>query len=267
MIWGLTPLEGGGFSSPGVGDFDTPSIFPDVPWLSWVDKPMIQAVLSVILILVFWLAMSRKRALVPSKGQFVGETAYGLIRNSIARDTIGSHDFRPFVPFLIALFSFVLVNNLWGIFPLSLLPTASHVGWAYGLAIMVWVLYNVLGIKRHGVGGYLRRTVLPPGVPVWMWPLIIPIEFVSNILVRPLTLSLRLFANMFAGHLLVLVFVTGGEYLLLHSDPVFNKIAGGTSLLFSLAIFALETFVQCLQAYIFTILTAVYISSALAEEH
>ena len=100
-----------------------------------------------------------------------------------------------------------------------------------------------------------------------MYPLIIPLEFLSNILVRPLTLSLRLFANMFAGHLLVLVFVLGGEYLLLHSAPLINKVAGVASLLFSLAIFALEIFVQTLQAYIFTILTAQYISSATAEEH
>jgi F-type H+-transporting ATPase subunit a len=86
-------------------------------------------------------------------------------------------------------------------------------------------------------------------------------------LVRPLTLSLRLFANMFAGHLLVLVFVLGGEYLLLHSESIINKVAGVFSLIFSMAIFGLEFFVQVLQAYIFTVLTAQYISSATAEEH
>ena len=83
--------------------------------------------------MVFWLVMSRKTALVPSKGQFIGESAYMFVRNSIARDTIG-HDFKKWVPLLIALFSFVLVNNLWGVFPLTLMPTAAHVGWAYGLA-------------------------------------------------------------------------------------------------------------------------------------
>jgi F-type H+-transporting ATPase subunit a len=113
----------------------------------------------------------------------------------------------------------------------------------------------------------MKRTVLPPGVPWFMWPLVIPIEFVSNILVRPITLSLRLFANMFAGHLLVLVFVLGGEYLLLHSDSLFNKVAGAASLIFSLAIFGLEIVVQSLQAYIFTVLTAQYVSSSIAEEH
>ena len=224
------------------------------------------AVVSVIVVIAFWFVMSRKNKMVPGKGQFIGESAYMFIRNSLARDMIG-HDFKRYVPFLLALFSFVLVNNLWGIFPLFLLPTASHAGWAYGLAIVVWLLYNGVGIAKHGFFGYVKHTVLPPGVPKWLWPLMIPLEFFSNIIVRPATLSLRLFANMLAGHLLVLLFVLGGEYLLIEAEGAFNKVAGIVSLLFSLVIFGLELFVQSLQAYIFTVLTAQYISSAAAEEH
>ena len=85
------------------------------------------------------------------------------------------------------------------------------------------MIYNGVGIAKHGFFGYLKHTTLPSGVPGFMWPLIIPLEFVSNIIVRPVTLSLRLFANMFAGHLLVLVFVLGGEYLLLHAESIINK--------------------------------------------
>ena len=118
------------------------------------------------------------------------------------------------------------------------MPTTAHAGWAYGLAIMVWVVYNAVGIAKHGFGGYLKLATLPAGVPVFMWWLIIPLEFFSNIIVRPITLALRLFANMFAGHLLVLVFVLGGEYLLLESEGIVNNIAGGVSLVFSMAIFA-----------------------------
>lgn len=259
----LIPLETGSFEAPGVSSFD---VAPIIPGVEWFDKYMLQATVSVILILAFWLIMAQKTRLVPSKGQYVGETAYFFVRNSIARDMLG-HDFKRYLPLLIALFSFVLVNNLWGIFPLTLLPTASHVGWAYGLAGLVWIIYNGAGIIRHGPGGYLKRTVLPSGVPWYMWWLIIPLEFISNVIVRPITLSLRLFANMFAGHLLVLVFVMGGEYLLLESESVVNTIAGGVALIFSMAIFGLEIFVQALQAFIFTVLTAQYISSAIAEEH
>jgi F-type H+-transporting ATPase subunit a len=258
---GLIPLE---FEAPGTESFELPPIFAGAP--AWLDKPLFQATLSLFMIAAFWILLARKRSMVPSRGQFIGETAYYFLRNTIARDMIG-HGYQRYLPYLIALFSFVLVNNLWGVFPLSLFPTASHVGYAYGLAAVTWVLYNAVGIAKHGPWGYLKHTVLPPGVPVAMWPIVIPIEFASNVLVRPVTLSLRLFANMFAGHLLVLVFVLGGEYLLLESEPIFNKIAGAASLIFSLAIFGLELVVQILQAYIFTVLTAQYVSTSLSEEH
>ena len=244
FLSGLIPLEkdSGGFEAPGVQSFDVPPLFEGVPWLEWLDKYMLQSIISVILILIFWMIMARKNAMVPSKGQYLGETAYFFVRNTIARD-------------------------MFGVFPLSLLPTPSHIGWPYGLALLVWVIYNGVGIAKHGFFGYLKHATLPSGVPAFMWPLIIPLEFVSNILVRPVTLSLRLFANMFAGHLLVLVFVLGGEYLLLHSESIINKTAGVVALIFSMAIFGLEIFVQSLQAFIFTVLTAQYISSAAAEEH
>ena len=256
----MLPLE---YEPPGVESFDLPPIFEGLPWL---DKYVLMAAVSVVLILAFWLVMARKNAMVPSKSQFVGEMAYNFVRNSIARDMIG-HDYRKWLPLIIALFSFVLVNNLFGVFPLTLLPTTSHVGWAYGLAGMVWLIYNGIGIAKHGAFGYLKHVTLPSGVPKAMWPLIIPLEFLSNIIIRPMTLSLRLFANMFAGHLLVLVFVLGGEYLVLHGGSVVNTTAGIVAWIFSMAIFALEIFVQSLQAFIFTVLTAVYLSSSLAEEH
>ncbi len=262
----LVPMETGGetFEAPGVHSFDLPPLWEGAP--AWLDKYVLMATVSVVVILAFWLIMAGKNKMVPSRSQFIGESAYFFIRNTIARDMIG-HDFRKYLPLLIAVFSFVLVNNLWGVFPLTLLPTASHVGWAYGLAALIWVIYNGVGIAKHGPLGYIKHTVLPSGVPVFMWPLIIPLEFISNIIVRPMTLSLRLFANMFAGHLLVLVFVLGGEFLLLHSDSVVNKVAGGVAWIFSMAIFGLEIFVQSLQAFIFAVLTAQYISSAAAEEH
>jgi F-type H+-transporting ATPase subunit a len=265
QLLSLIPMD---FEAPGPQSFEAAGspVFPGVPGLEWLTKYMLQAVVSVVLIVAFWVIMSRKRSMVPSKSQFVGEYAYNFVRNGIARDTIG-HDWRKYLPLLVALFSFVLINNLFGIFPLTLMPTTAHVSWAYGLAGLVWVIYNVVGIVKHGPLGYLKHTVLPSGVPWFMWPLVIPLEFLSNIIVRPATLALRLFANMFAGHLLVLVFVLGGEYLLLESEPIINKVAGGASLIFSMAIFGLEIFVQSLQAFIFTVLTAVYISSAAAEEH
>lgn len=112
---GLLPLETGGegYHPPSPDDFNLPPIFPSIPLL---DKYMLMALIGTIVVLVFWLVMSRKNKMVPSKGQYVGEMAYFFVRNSIARDNIG-HDFRRFLPWLIALFSFILVNNLFGVFP------------------------------------------------------------------------------------------------------------------------------------------------------
>ena len=210
--------------------------------------------------------MARKNKLVPSKGQFVGEYAYFFVRNGIARDMLG-HDYKRYLPLLIALFSFILVNNIFGVFPLTLLPTFAHVGWAYGLAFLVWVIYNGAGIQRHGPWGYLRRTCLPAGVPWYMWWLIIPLEFISNIIVRPITLSLRLFANMFAGHLLVLVFVAGGEFLLIETPVDRHQVLRRRLAGLQHGDLRAGALRAVLQAFIFTVLTAQYISSAIAEEH
>ena len=264
---GLLPLETGGegYHAPSPDDFTLPPLFPDVPWLAWLDKYMLQAIVATILIIIFWLVMARKRQMVPGKGQFIGETAYFFVRNSIARDNLG-HDFRKFLPWLIALFSFILINNLWGIFPFTLMPTTAHAGWAYGLAIMVWVVYNGVGIAKHGFGGYLKLATLPAGVPVFMWWLIIPLEFFSNIIVRPVTLALRLFANMLAGHILLILFALGGEYLLVHGEGLVKPVGIVAWLMFIVIAF-LELLVQALQAYVFTLLSALYISGAIAEEH
>ena len=252
------------FNPPGPEDFQLPPIIPGVDWFT---KPVLVAGLSVVLIVWFFYGASRKSAIVPSKLQFAGELGYNFVRNSIARDAIGSQDYMKFVPYLCGLFFFILLNNVAASIPLVQFPTFSHIGWAYSAAILSWVIYNGVGIRKHGLLGYLKLQTMPAGVPVWLMPLMIPIEFISNIVVRPISLSLRLFANMFAGHILLLVFVLGGEYLLLHSGSIALSGVGVLTLLMGLAIAGLELFVQCIQAYIFVVLSAQYIGSALADEH
>ncbi|OYO19327.1 ATP synthase F0 subunit A [Enemella dayhoffiae] len=260
----LVPLEGG-YKPPSVSDFmfDGMHGWWDSP--AWVNKPLIQAVIGAILVIVVWLIASRNLKVLPSKGQFFWEYVYDFIRNGVARDALG-HDFRRYLPYLLGLFSFIWVNNVFGLFPLFMFPTFSNIGYAWGLALLSWLIYNGAGIARHGAK-YFKNSLIPAGVPVWLWPIIIPLEFLSNFIVRPVTLGLRLFGNMFAGHLVVLVFVVGGGYLLTEAHGAFNKFAGGMSMLFSFAIFALELLVATLQAYIFTVLTAQYVASSLAEDH
>nr|WP_211177369.1 F0F1 ATP synthase subunit A [Pseudonocardia acidicola] len=248
-----------GFQAPGTSSFDLPPIFGEVT------KPVLQLVLAAIIVYVAFRYAIRKPALVPSKAQFLGESFHGIVRNTIARDNIGP-EFLKFVPYLTTLFAFLLVNNLFGIIPFIQFPTFSHPGVPYALAALVWGIYNYVGIKKHGFVGYLRVTTWPPGVPVWVRFILTPIEFISNILLRPVTLSLRLFGNMFAGHLL-LVFILGGEYMLFVADSIALKVLSPFAFGMGIVFTFFEAFIQVVQAYIFTILTASYIGAALADDH
>ena len=253
--------EGEGFVPPSTKDFELPPIFGDNPYTT---KPIFLVLLSVVLISVFFIAASRKAAVVPSKLQFAGESVYAFVRNDLAKDVIG-HEFLRFVPYLFTLFTFIIVNNWFGIIPLLQFPTMSHVGFAYVLAAFTFFVFHYIGVKKHGVFKYLKDIMFMPGVPKAAYILITPLEILTFFLVRPLTLSLRLFANMFAGHLLLMIFILGGEHLL--QGAIAMKAVGFFAFGMGIALTFFEFLVQCLQAYIFTLLTALYIAGGLADEH
>ena len=249
-----------GFEAPGVDDFQLPALFGDVT------KPVLQLVLAAIIVVVLFRVATTRMQLVPGKAQFLGESFHGIVRNSIARDMIGP-EFLKYVPFLTALFAFVLVNNLFGIIPIIQFPTFSHPSVPYALAGLVWITYTVVGIRHHGFGGYMRISTWPPGVPWWVRIILTPIEFLSNIILRPVTLSLRLFGNMFAGHLLLLVFILGGEYMLVVADDLALKLFSPFAFAMGIVFTFFEAFIQVVQAYIFVMLTASYIGTVLADDH
>ncbi|HWJ65413.1 MAG TPA: F0F1 ATP synthase subunit A [Nocardioides sp.] len=258
--------EGGGesFNAPGPSIFDLPPVFEIAGF--GVTKPMLQLVIAAIVVFGLLFVAARQRQLVPGKMQFAGEGAYNFVRNSVARDIIGSHDFQKFVPYLVALFFFILVNNLFASIPFFQFPTFSRAGMAYALAGMSWLIYNGVGMKKHGVLGYLKLQSVPSGVSPVMYPLLVPLEFFSNILVRPVTLALRLFCNMFAGHILLVLFATGGLYLIEHVGGI-GYVAGPLAWVLAILVSFLEILVQFLQAYVFVLLNAMYIQGALADEH
>lgn len=257
----MIPMEGGGYTAPGVQDFQFPGLFGT----DWITKPMLQAVIAAIVVIVIWWLASRRLTTVPNKSQFLMEYLYGFIRNGVGRDVLGP-GFRPYIGLLIGLFSYILVNNWFGELFLFMFPTMSNIGYAWGAVVMVLVIYIYAGFRTHGIG-YLRKALIPEGVPWYLYPIIVPVEFLSNFITRPLTLGVRLFANMFAGHLTILVFVIGGTYLVSQADSIVLKVGGGFSLLFSFVMLGFELFIGFLQAYIFTILTAQYISSSISESH
>jgi F-type H+-transporting ATPase subunit a len=254
-----------GFVAPGPGDFKLPDILHGNQVL--LTKASFLLLLGGLLAVGLLLGAIRKGAVVPGKLQFAGEQAYSFVRDGIARDTIGERDFRTYVPLLTSLFFFVLINNLFGIIPFLQFPSFSRAGFAYGLAGLVWLIYNFVGARRHGLLGYLKLQTVPADVPGWILPLLVPLEFLSNLIIRPITLSLRLFANMFAGHLLLLLFAGGADYLLIHATGPLVKPAGVFSFIMGVLVGFLEIVVEFLQAYVFTLLTASYIAGALADQH
>jgi F-type H+-transporting ATPase subunit a len=230
----------------------------------WITKFTVMVWIAVAAVIVFFLVSYRKPQLVPSRKQWLAESVYGFNRDSIAGDVIGPEGIR-FAPYLTTIFSFVLVMNLMGIIPFFQISPSAHIGFPAALALISWVLYNVVGIRKHGFVGYFKVLTIPPA-PVWLLPLVIPLEFLSNFILRPITLSIRLFANMFAGHFILLVFTLGG-FVLASSSAIFIKPLSIVSWLMVIVITFLEVLVAGLQAYVFSILNAVYLQGVLADEH
>ncbi|WP_053203198.1 F0F1 ATP synthase subunit A [Jiangella muralis] len=252
-----------GFHTPGPADFDFPPLFGEGTFFT---KPMLVVVLGTIAIGAFFYFAARRSTLVPGKLQFAGEAVYGFVRDGIARDTIGREGIK-YVPYLVTLFAFIAVLNVSGIIPVLQLPATSKIAIPLVLALISWVIFNYVGIKRQGFGGYFKNMMFPPGVPKWIYPLLAPLEFFSTVIVRPVTLTLRLTFNMFAGHLVLLLTILGGEYLLVEYQGFVGFTAGSISILFSIVLTFFEGFVQILQAYVFVLLSAIYIGGALTHEH
>ena len=261
--------EGGGSHfPPDPSDFWQPLVrFGQVGDMTLaITRPMVVALL-VAGALSWWLvATTRRAAIVPSKGQWFTEQVYDFVRNNVARDMIGSKDFLRFVPFLFALFTFILLNNVVGIIPPFQMPTMARVGFPVALTILVYLLYHWIGIRKQGGLGKYLASLIPSGIPAWLLPLIIPLELMTYFITRPLTLALRLFGNMFAGHMLLVVFIVGGFELFTSGNPAY-MLAALPAWLIGVVMTAFELLVQVLQAFVFTLLAASYLGDALADAH
>lgn len=258
---GALVLTQGEFQPPGVGD-----IFPP-PIALGVTKPIVLAVLSVVIVAGFFLISSRKLKVVPTKFQFAMESVYDLGRNNIARDQIGSNHFRPFIPLILSLFTFILVNNIFGLIPIIQFPTFTHIGFPLALSVLVvYPVYHIAGFRQHGFGGYLKHQLVPSGAPAFILPLLIPIEFFQKFIMNPITLAIRVFAAMFAGHLILMVFSVAGEYLLTEASALL-KPASVVSFAFAILLTFVEALIQVVQAYVFAVLSASYIGMAVTEDH
>jgi F-type H+-transporting ATPase subunit a len=247
---------------PGVEDFLLPPIAGPEHWFT---KFTLFVWIAVALIIVLFMLAYRNPKLVPTKSQWLAESVYGFVRDGVAKDIIGQEGVR-FAPYLASLFVFILVNNVWGIVPGVQLSPNSHIAFPAFLAVVSYIIFNYVGIRRFGFKKYILNQLVPPGTPWWLLPLLVPIEFASTFILRPFTLALRLFANMFAGHIILLVFTLGG-FLLFASDNFLLKGVSLVSWAFAIVLTLFELLVAVLQAYVFVLLTSVYVQGALADEH
>ncbi|MCK0112329.1 F0F1 ATP synthase subunit A [Ornithinimicrobium sp. F0845] len=229
-----------------------------------ITRPMVILALTVGLLSWWLIATTKKAAVVPSKGQAGTEAVYNFVRNGVARDMIGSRDFLPFVPFLFTMFVLILFNNWMGIIPPVQMPTMGRIGIPIALTLLVYIVYHWVGVKKHGFVGYFK-FMIPAGLPGWIKPAILGLEMLTFFVTRPLTLALRLFGNMFAGHLLLVVFIIGGWELFQQGG--FLTLVSVPAWIMAFAMTVFEALVQFLQAYVFVLLAASYIGGALVDEH
>lgn len=247
--------------------------FPEInQLLRWKDlfpgfnKIAIIAILAtVISIVLFILATRRPTTEAPKGARNFAEVIVEFIENGVIMQTMGK-DGLGWTPFLLTTFLFIYLCNVPGIIPFFQMPATARMAVPMFLALLVWVVFNATGIKHQGVGGYLKSVLFPPGVPKALYILVTPIELISVFLVRPFSLAVRLFANMLAGHILLITFALLSEALFQAKDLILIPF-GILPFFMLLFITSFEVLVAFLQAYIFVILAAVYIGGAAHPEH
>ena len=252
-------FSGCGFPAPGLQNFSFKPLFSVGSF--HFTKPMLVAVLCTIIVIAFFWAAFRKPKLVPRGIQNLGELGILAVRDQILRPSLGRRG-DVYLPFLVSLFFYIFLMNLMELIPVFQFPAMSRIGFVWPLVAVVYLLYLYLGFKHQGIG-YVKNMV-PWDVPFFVLPILIPIELIRFFIFQPFTLGVRLFGNMFAGHLLLTIFTIATWYLL--SLSVGLLYAAGSFVL-AIFVFLLETLVTLLQAFIFTTLTATYIASSVEPAH
>ena len=229
------------------------------------NKVALIAVLAAGISIAIFLLAARADALKAPKGvRNLAETIVEFIEGQIIMPTMG-RDGMGWTPFLLSLFVFIYLCNLPGIIPILYMPATARIAIPMFLALLVWVIFIGVGFKHQGPA-YIKNSLFPPGVPGPLYILVAPIEFISTFLVRPFSLTVRLFANLLAGHILLVTFALLTEELV-QGDSWILKPVGILPFFMLLFITSFEVLVGFLQAYIFTILAAVYIGGAAHPEH
>lgn len=225
---------------------------------------LVRLIAVAMLVIIFAIGATRAK-LIPSKGQMLLETLILFVRDKVAIETLGEKEGRRFAPILTVIFLGVFFMNITGVIPGLNIAASSVVAVPLTFALISYVIFISAGIQRHGVFGYFRSQLFPSGVPAWLYVLLTPIELLSTFIIRPATLTVRLLANMLAGHLMLALCFFGTHYLFFEAAGAL-KVAGVATLAGGIIFTLFEIFVAGLQAYIFAILTSVYIKLSI-ESH
>jgi len=229
---------------------------------------IIRMLVVIVLILVFVLG-TRSLKLIPTRAQVAFEFVTGFVRDSIIISTLGEKNGRRFMPLLFTIFFLTLGLNLTGVIPGLQIASTGLIGMPLIMAVVAYVVFVYAGLRQHGLK-YFKNQLILPGVPIVLTPFLALLEFLSTFILRPITLTLRLTMNMVAGHmLLVLCFLATNFFfvtVLVQQGNIIGLLGIGT-FAFGIAFTLLELFVAALQAYVFTILTAIYIQFSVADEH
>lgn len=254
----LAAEEGSGFHAPSLKDFFPSALLFEGTIFEFNRITLVRLIATVVLVGLFWLA-ARNTRLVPGRGQGMAELGVEFVRTNIAEEVLGRKLGRRYLPLLAVLLFGVFALNITGIIPFLNIAGSSVIGIPLVFALVSFVAFVGAGIRAQGAAGYLRSSLFPPGVPWPIYIILTPIEFLSTFILRPATLTIRLLANMISGHLLLVLCFSATHYLFLEASGGLAVFGVGTFLAgFAFTIF--EIFIAALQAYIFTLLTAVYIS-------
>lgn len=250
----------GGYSPPSLSDFYPESVLFEGTIFELDRLMLIRLLMAGVCVVVFMLAF-RSPKLVPRGLQNVGEYALDFVRVQIAESILGKENAKRFLPVITTIFFAVLFLNFSGVIPVLNISSNGLIGMPIVLAALAYIVFNYVGIKKYGFFGYIKASIVVPDVPPALHILLIPIEFLSTFILRPFTLTVRLLANMMAGHIMLVLFFSATQYFFFTTEA-WTWVFGLPALIGGVAFTFFELLVIGLQAYIFALLAAVYIDLA-----
>ncbi|ATL66010.1 ATP synthase F0 subunit A [Nocardia terpenica] len=250
----------GEFHAPSLSDFFPPAVlFEGTPFE--LDRLMLIRILMSAVLIGFMLVAFRRPQLVPRGVQNIAEYGLVFVRDQICDEVLGKESGKKYFPLIATIFFSVLFLNFSSIIPFLNISSNARIGMPLVLAVIAYIAFNYIGIKKYGFWKYMRSSIVVPNVPPAMHVLLIPIEFISTFILRPFTLTVRLMANMLAGHIMLVLFFSATQFFLF-DGAAWMKGLSPFSLVGGFAFTLFEMLVIFLQAYVFALLTAVYIGLA-----